>query len=157
MDKLFTDEFWQNLGALIASHPSIIVLLVVVFVAALLIQRWVDSGEIRGLKAEKDAAESRLKLAQEEQKAVTAPVKILNDTKLEAEVAALKTEVAQIKGALPPSVITQLDKIASTVVIVTNATRTLSQANTVLGSTLSGSGNLYADASVVPKGTSKSE
>jgi hypothetical protein len=81
----------------------------------------------------------------------------LNDTKLETEVAALKMEVAQIKGVLPPSVITQLDKVASTVVIVTNATRTLSEANTVLGSTLSGSGNLYADASVVPKLTSKSE
>jgi len=157
MDKLFTDEFWQTLGALIASNPSIIILLLVVFIAALFIQRWVDSGEIRGLKAGKDAADTRLKLAQDEQKAVTTPVEILNNTKLEAEVAALKTEVAQIKGVLPPSVITQLDKVASTTALVTSTARTLSEANTVLGSTLSGSGALHADVFVVPKATPKSE
>jgi hypothetical protein len=154
---IFTDEFWQTLGGLIASRPSIIVLVLVVFVVGLVIQRWVDGGEIRGLKAAKDAAETRLNLAQDEQKAVTAPVEILNNTKLETEVAALRMEVAQIKGVLPPSVITQLDKVASTVVVVTSATRTLSEANTVLGSTLSGSGGLKVDDSLVSIVTRKSE
>jgi hypothetical protein len=64
MDKLFTDEFWRTLGELIASNPSIIVLLIVVFVLGLIIQRWADGGEIRGLKAENNAAERQLKLAQ---------------------------------------------------------------------------------------------
>jgi hypothetical protein len=42
--------------------------------------------ENKGLRADKDATESRLKLAQDEQKAVTSPVEILelNSTKLEA-------------------------------------------------------------------------
>src|SRR5437588_8780652 len=123
MDKLFTDEFWRTLGELIASNPSIIVLLIVVFVLGLIIQRWVDGGEIRGLKAENNAAERQIKLAQDDQKAVTAPVEILESTKLKEEVAALQTEVAQIKVALPQSVLNQVIQVANTSAVVVNTVR----------------------------------
>ena len=72
IDKL--DEIWQTLGALIARHPSVAILLVFLLLLGGNIQRWLDGREIRGLKAEnkrlrtdKDAKESRLKLAQDEQ------------------------------------------------------------------------------------------
>jgi hypothetical protein len=96
INKLFTHEIWQTLGALIARHPSLTMLLLFLLLLGGIIQQWLDRREIRGLKAEtkglradKDATESRLKLAQDEQKAVTSPVEILrpNSTKLEAEVA----------------------------------------------------------------------
>jgi hypothetical protein len=157
IDKLLTDEFWQSLGALISRHPAVIILLIVVFFLGLIITRWVDSREIRGLKAEKDAAETRLKLAEDKQKAVTPSIEILNKTKLEEDVAQLKIEVAQIKGALPQSVITQVDKVVATTAIVTSTARVLSEANTVLGAALSGSGSLHADASLLRKSTSKTE
>ena len=74
IDKL--DEIWQTLGALIARHPSVAILLIFLLLLGGNIQRWLDGREIRGLKAEnkrlradKDATESRLKLAQDEQKA----------------------------------------------------------------------------------------
>jgi hypothetical protein len=146
INKLFTHEIWQTLGALIARHPSLTMLLLFLLLLGGIIQQWLDRREIRGLKAEtkglrvdKDATESRLKLAQDEQKAVTSPVEILrpNSTKLEAEVAALMSEVAQIKGALPQSIFNQLDKVAATTAIVTSTARDLSKANAVLGSTLS--------------------
>jgi hypothetical protein len=156
MDKLFTDEFWQNLGALIARHPSVIILLLVLFGLGMIIQRWLNGREITGLKAENSTLEARLKLAEDKQKAVTAPVEILENTKLKEEVAALQTEVAQIKVALPQSVLNQVIQVANTSAVVVNTVRVLSEANTDLGSTLSGSGNLYADASVAPKATSKS-
>ena len=72
IDKL--DEIWQTLGALIARHPSVAILLIFLLLLGGNIQRWLDGREIRGLKAEnkrlrtdKDATESRLKLAQDEQ------------------------------------------------------------------------------------------
>jgi hypothetical protein len=137
MDKIFTDEFWQTLGALISRHPSVIILLLVAFILGSMFTRWLDGREVRGLKAEKDAVEARLKLAQEEQKAVTPSIEILNTTKLEEDVAVLKTEVAQIRGViLPQSVITQLDKVAATTAMVTSTVRVLSEANTVLKATL---------------------
>jgi hypothetical protein len=141
MDKALTDEFWQTLGALISRHPPVIILLLVVFGLGWIIKGWVDGREIRGLKAEnrgleadKNAADTRLKLAQEEQKVVTAQLGILepNSKKLETEFAALKVEVAQMKAVLP-----QLDRVATTTAMVTSTARALSEANTVLGSTLS--------------------
>ena len=76
INKLFTHEIWQTLGALIARHPTILLLFLVLLGG--IIQQWLDGREIRGLKAEnkrlradKDATESRLKLAQDEQKAGT--------------------------------------------------------------------------------------
>ena len=78
IDKL--NEIWQTLGALIARHPSVAILLIFLLLVGGNIQRWLDGREIRGLKAEnkrlrtdKDATESRLKLAQDEQKAVAPP------------------------------------------------------------------------------------
>jgi hypothetical protein len=72
IDKL--NEIWQTLGALIASHPSVAILLLFLLLLGGNIQRWLDGREIRSLKAEnkrlradKDAMESRLKLAQDEQ------------------------------------------------------------------------------------------
>ena len=72
IDKL--NEIWQTLGALIARHPSVAILLLFLLLLGGNIQRWLDGREIRGLKAEnkrlrtdKDAKESRLKLAQDEQ------------------------------------------------------------------------------------------
>ena len=69
IDKL--NEIWQTLGALIARHPSVAIIF---FLLGGIIQQWLDGREIRGLKAEnkrlradKDATESRLKLAQDEQ------------------------------------------------------------------------------------------
>ena len=137
IDKLFTNEIWQTFGALIARHPSVIILLVVVFGLGWTIKSWLDGREIRGLRAENHAKESRLKLAQDEQKAFTAPLQILNSPKLEEDVAVLKTEVAQIKAVIPPSILNQLDKVAATTAIVTSTARVLSTANAVLGSTLS--------------------
>jgi aspartate/tyrosine/aromatic aminotransferase len=61
------------------------------------------------------------------------------------------------KQNLRHPVITQLDKVAATTAIVTSTARVLSEANTVLGTTLSGSGALHVDASLLPKLTSKSE
>jgi hypothetical protein len=76
IDKL--NEIWQTLGSLIARHPSVAILLIFLLLLGGNIQRWLDGREIIGLKAEnkrlradKDATESRLKLAQDEQKAVT--------------------------------------------------------------------------------------
>jgi hypothetical protein len=67
IDKL--DEIWQTLGALIARHPSVAILLIFLLLLGGNIQRWLDGREIRGLKAEnkrlrteKDATESRLKV-----------------------------------------------------------------------------------------------
>ena len=78
IDKL--NEIWQTLGALIARHPLVAILLLFLLLLGGNIQRWLDGREIRGLKAEtkglradKDATESRLKLAQDEQKAVAPP------------------------------------------------------------------------------------
>ena len=72
IDKL--NEIWQTLGALIARHPSVAILLLFLLLLGGNIQRSLDGREIRGLKAEnkrlradKDATESRLKLAQDEQ------------------------------------------------------------------------------------------
>ena len=72
IDKL--NEIWQTLGALIARHPSVAILLSFLLLVGGNIQRWLDGREIRSLKAEnkrlkadKDATESRLKLAQDEQ------------------------------------------------------------------------------------------
>jgi hypothetical protein len=72
IDKL--NEIWQTLGALIARHPSVAILLLFLLLLGGNIQRWLDGREIRGLKAEnkrlradKVATESRLKLAQDGQ------------------------------------------------------------------------------------------
>jgi hypothetical protein len=144
MDKVFTEEFWQTLGALISRDPLVIVLLLVAFILGFLIRGWLDGREIRGLAAEnrgleadRKAAATRLKLAQEEQKAVTPPIETLNKTKLEEDVALLKTEIAQIKVVLPQSIITQLDKVAATTAIVTSTVRVLSETNNALGTILS--------------------
>ena len=164
INKLFTHEIWQTLGALIARHPTILLLFLVLLGG--IIQQWLDGREIRGLKAEtkglradNDATESRLKLAQDEQKAVTSPVEILkpNSTKLEAEVAALRSEVAQINGVLPQSIFNQLDKVATTTAIVTSTARVLSTANAVLGSTLSRPSASPASRSDPPSATIGSE
>ena len=68
------NEIWQTLGALSARHSSVVILLLFLLLLGGNIQRWLDGREIRSLKAEskrlradKDATESRLKLAQDEQ------------------------------------------------------------------------------------------
>jgi hypothetical protein len=155
IEKLFTDEFWQTLGTLIARHPSIIILGLFLFVLGVIIQRWLDGREIRGLKADKDAAETRLKLAQDEQKAFTEPVQMLNSPKLEEDVAVLKAEMVQIKGALPQSIFNRLDQVAATTAIVTSTARALSEANSVLGSTLSWSSHSPTHRSDPPAGVLK--
>ena len=155
IENLFTVEFWQSQAAVVWGAWAIIIpLLLIVGSLGWTIKGWLDGREIRGLKAENDAAETRLKLAQDEQKVVTAQLGILepNSKKLETEFAALKVEVAQMKAVLP-----QLDRVATTTAMVTGTARALSEANTVLGATLSGSGALFADASIAPKATSKSE
>ena len=47
IDKL--DEIWQTLGALIARHPSVAILLIFLLLLGGNIQRWLDGREIRGL------------------------------------------------------------------------------------------------------------
>jgi hypothetical protein len=57
---------------------AIIPLLLVVGFLVWRIRGWLDDREMRGLKVDKDAAETRLKLAEDKQKVFTAPVQILN-------------------------------------------------------------------------------
>jgi hypothetical protein len=98
-----------------------------------------DDGEIRGLKAGKDAAETLLKLVQEKEKVVTEQVEISNQrsTKVAAEVAALRREVVQVKALLPQSIVTQVDQVASTSATMLSTTRVLLEANNALRNTLS--------------------
>jgi hypothetical protein len=136
LEKLLSEEFWQTVGTLIA-RTSIIIPVLIAFILGMIVQRFLDSREIRGLKADKNAAETRLKLAQDKQEDFTAPVQILNSPKLEEDVAVLQAEMVQIKEALPPSVFNQLDQVAARSAFFASTARALSEANTVLGSTLS--------------------
>jgi hypothetical protein len=140
--QLFTPEFWQSLpGVALRAWVIIIPLLLIAGYVGWTIKAWVDGREIRGLRAEINTADHQLKLAQSEQKAVTKPIEILNKTKLEDDVAALSTKVAQIESLIPQSLFSQLNnqlgRVASTTAMVTSTARVLSEANTVLGSTLS--------------------
>ena len=74
MEKLLTPEFWQTV---LVTAPWVIPLLLVAGVVGYMIKAALDGREIRGLKAENNAAEKQLALAQDEQKAVTAQAEIL--------------------------------------------------------------------------------
>jgi hypothetical protein len=142
IDQLLTVEFWQSLpGVALRAWAIIIPLLLIAGYVGWTIKGWLDGREIRGLRAEINTADRQLKLAQDEQKAVTAPVEILNNTKLEDDVAALTTKVAQIESLIPQSLFSQLNnqlvRVASTTAVVTSTARELSEANTALGITLS--------------------
>ena len=91
----------------------------------------------------------RLSLANDQRAVVTRQI-----TKLETQIAEVRVDVASIKGSR--SVIPGLDKVSSTTAVLSDTVRVLQAANSSLGSTLTGSGGLTADATVV-KATSKSE
>jgi peptidoglycan hydrolase CwlO-like protein len=110
--------------------------------AGWIVERSEDLGENDGLKADKNAVESRLKLAQEEQKGVTAQLQILgpDSKKLQAEVTVLAMEVYRIKAVLDGrerEIVPQAAKVVESSAALVDTARALSEANTVLGSTLS--------------------
>jgi hypothetical protein len=81
-------------------------------------------------------------LAQEEQKGVTAQLQILgpDSKKLQAEVAVLAMEVYRIKAVLDGrerEIVPQAAKVVESSAALVDTARALSEANTVLGSTLS--------------------
>jgi hypothetical protein len=120
-----------------------------------------DDGEIRGLKAEnkglgvdKEAAETRLKLAQDKQQATTRQLEVLEPfaRKSESEIAALKIKVAQIESELSERVkailLPELEKIASNNTVVATSVHNLSAANLEVGAALAGLGGLHVSIDV---------
>jgi hypothetical protein len=138
-DQLFTPQFWNAQWAVVMSAPWLTIpLLLLAGLVGLFLQWWRD-GTLR----------ERLSLANDQRAVVTRQI-----TKLEAQIAEVRVDVANIKGSR--NLIPGLDKVASTTAVLSYTVRVLQAANSSLGSTLTGSGGLTADATVV-KATSKSE
>lgn len=133
MEKLFTVEFWQAQSAVVMAAPWVIVpLLLFVGFLGWKVKAVLDDGEMRGLKAETNAAKGQLELAQNKQQVVTDQT-----TKLQAQIDKLTDEVSQIRASLPQVTAPQLDKVANTAVEVGTTIHVLNEANTALGTTLS--------------------
>jgi hypothetical protein len=158
-------------------------ILAIILIAAIVgsrLQRWVDGGEIRKLKAGWDAEirelkaakdgeinvlKERLNFAHDKQEGFTEEIEQqrANSAKLEREVAELKTELAKVKAQLPAVVFRhldkQLDKVASASAVMASSVDHLSAANLAVGHVLttpSGNLNLSPDAPKVEV-TTKSE
>jgi hypothetical protein len=152
LEKLTTPDFWQAQAAVMMMAPWVIMPLLV-FAGGLgwILKGAQDSGEIRGLRAGKDAAEERLELAQDKQKAVTAQFKVLEPVTRnnEVEIADLTTRVARMESSIQAAILPRLDKIASTSTVVASSVHNLSAANLEVGAVLSGSGGLHASEEVL--------
>jgi hypothetical protein len=171
------------LAALAVFKDHVALLLVIIAIAAIggsRLQRWVDDGEIRKLKAGWDAEirelkaakdgeinvlKERLNLAHDRQEGFTEEIEQqkANSAKLEREVAELKTELANVKVQVPAVVFRhldkQLDKVAGTSAVMASSVDHLSAANLAVGQVLtlpSGKLNLITDAPKVEV-TRKSE
>ena len=71
MDQLFTRQFWHDQWAVVASAPWVIVpLLLIAGLVGWKAKGIIDDGQIRGLRAQLDVADQRLRLATERYEAV---------------------------------------------------------------------------------------
>ncbi len=163
------------LAALAVFKDHLPLLLAIIVIAAIVgsrLQRWVDDGEIRklkagwdgevkGLKAENNALKEQLHLAHGKQEVVTNQLAALESLARsnEAEIAELKVKVARMEPSTRAAILPQVDKVVSTSVTVTTSVHNLSAANLAVGEILSrpsGKLNLITDAPKV-QATSKSE
>jgi septal ring factor EnvC (AmiA/AmiB activator) len=147
--------------ALAAFKDHTLLLLGIIVIAAIVgagLQRWVDGGESRKLKAgwdgevrrknaEISALNQRFKLVHEKQERLTEEIdqQRANGAKLEREVAELKTELARVKVQVPTVTFAlldkQLEKVASSSAVIANTVTVVSTANSELGRTLTSSGS----------------
>ena len=169
--------------ALAAFKDHTLLLLGIIAIAAIVgsrLQRWVDGGEIRKLKAGWDAEvrevkaakdgeiavlKERFNLARDKQERLTEEIdqQRANGAKLEREVAELKTEFAKATVRVPAVALLhldkQLDRVASTSAVMTNTVTVVSTANSELGRTLTFSGSTHEarGSPAKPEATIKSE
>ena len=168
--------------ALAAFKDHTLLLLGIIAIAAIVgsrLQRWVDGGEIRKLKAGWDAEvrevkaakdgeiavlKERFNLARDKQERLTEEIdqQRANGVKLDREIAELRTELAKATVRVPSVALLhldkQLDKVASSSAVMTNTVTVVSTANSELGKTLTFSGGTEARrSSAKPEATTKSE
>jgi hypothetical protein len=131
VDQIFTAPFWHDQWAVVMSAPWIIIPLLLL--SAIIGSRWrktVDDGEIRGLKAQKQAAEDRLQLAADKQTVVTEKI-----DEVKEQVSLISRQI-QGRTIPVPNILAETEKLSGTI-------GDLSLANTEVSGTLSASGALY--------------
>ena len=155
MDRLLAPEFWETLGRVVRELPFIIIpLLLIAGFLGWKMKSAQDDGEIRALKADKEAAETRLKLAQDKQETVTMRLKELEPLARisPSAIAELQMKFAQMKSSLPERVkailLPELDKIAGNSAVVATSVHNLSAANLEVGAALAGLGGLHVSIDV---------
>ena len=150
MEELFTPEFWAAQSAVVLKAPWVIVpLLLIAGVIGSTINGWRYGREIKGLRAENDVLKAgaevlkqRFNLAHDEQERFKDQIdqQRANSAKLEREIDDLKKELAKATVRVPAVALLhldkQLDKVANASAAMTTTVNDLSDANSVLGSTL---------------------
>ena len=64
IEQLLTAQFWHDQLAVIGNGPALVIpLLLIAWLLGWLFKKSVDDGELRGYRAQRDAAEQRLQLA----------------------------------------------------------------------------------------------
>jgi hypothetical protein len=129
MDQLFTTQFWHDQLAVILSAPWIIVpsLLIAGFIG----WKWKginDDGEIRGLRAQTNAAGERLELARERYEAVVKQV-----SELRAKLVEQDGVIAGLKGVAT----VRVDRLVATNTEIQGILTGLSTSTSSLGQALS--------------------
>jgi hypothetical protein len=139
MDQLFTAQFWHDQWAVVMSAPWVIIpLLVLAAYIGWRFRKTVDDGEIRGYRAQKDAAEGRLELAHDQNARVVAQVEELTATVAEqnAVIAALKSSFSNARAQLDDLMRGRVEQLAQTNTAVTRMITNLSTSTADLGTTL---------------------
>jgi hypothetical protein len=130
MDQIFTSQFWHDQWTVITSAPWLVIPLLLV--AGFVGWKWKganDDGEIRGLRAEINAAAQRLELAREKYEAVANQVNELRE-----KVAQQDKVIAELKKtAIAP---VRVDELAASNTEIKRSLTDLSTSTTILGEAL---------------------
>ena len=147
LKKLF--DLGTEALAVFKDHISLLLaVIVIVFLIAARLQRVIDNGEIRGLKAQNDAIKEQLALAESKHDVVTSEIETL-----EPEISQLKTEVAELKAS---PLAGQIEALKATTTTLAGRVDAISQANTALGMTFASSLGAPPSAPKPPVGPNSS-
>lgn len=150
MDQVLTTQFWHDQWNVVMSAPWLIIpLLLIAFIAGRRHQKSIDDGEVRGYRADKTVAETRLDLAHDKYETVVQQV-----AELKTKVSDQDTVIAGLQNqAAPPA---RVNELAFSNNEIKNLLTSLSTATTNLGATLGPhAGAVYSDTPAVIKLTTK--
>ncbi len=137
LEQLFTAAFWKAQWAVVASAPWLIVPLLLV--AGFIGWRWKasnDDGEIRGCRAERDAARGQLQLAHDKHGVLDEEI-----ARLKAQVSEQNKMISELRTEEPARY--QFETLSSNSALIANTLSNLTTSSAALGTTLTISGGRF--------------